>query len=160
MVRDVGPRDAGAVHDIDALVREVLRDGFEVNLGTVDADGPWVAPLVYVFDSALNVYWISTADSRHSRAIASDPRVAAVVVACHDTDNERALQISGSAARIEGAIFELEQRLMAKRGMSIPRSPGEILAGGFDWYRLTPDRFELTWNTAFGYDRQTYQPGR
>jgi nitroimidazol reductase NimA-like FMN-containing flavoprotein (pyridoxamine 5'-phosphate oxidase superfamily) len=144
--------------DLKSLVHEVLRDGFAVNLGVSDASGPWVAPVVYVFDDDFDLYWISIADCQHSRAIAEDPHVAAVVIATHDTDKERALQMSGRAMRVEGAMFELEQRLQAKRGMPAPQSPGDILTDGYEWYRFTPDRFEITYNTLFGYDRQTYKP--
>jgi nitroimidazol reductase NimA-like FMN-containing flavoprotein (pyridoxamine 5'-phosphate oxidase superfamily) len=139
-------------------VHEVLRDGFAVNLGVSDASGPWIAPVVYVLDDAFDLYWISIADCRHSCAIAEDPNIAAVVIATHDTDNERALQMSGTAMRVEGPMFELERRLQAKRGMPAPQSPGDILTGGYEWYRFTPDRFEITYNALFGYDRQTYKP--
>lgn len=144
--------------DLRSLVEEVLRDGFAANLGVSDASGPWIAPVVYVLDDALDLHWISIPDSRHSRAIAEDPTIAAVVIATHDTDRERALQMSGTAMRVEGAMFELEQRLQAKRGLPAPRSRGDILTDGYEWYRFTADRFELTYNTLFGYDRQTYEP--
>jgi len=144
--------------DLQSLVHEVLRDGFAADLGVSDASGPWVAPVVYVFDDAFNLYWISIADCQHSRAIAANPKIAAVVIAAHDTDRERALQMSGRAMRVEGAMFALEQRLQAKRGMPAPQSPGDILAGGYEWYSFTPDRFEITYNALFGYDRQTYRP--
>ena len=142
--------------DLTSLVQEVLRDGFAVNLGVSDASGPWIAPVVYVLDDAFDLYWISIADCQHSRAIAKDPNIAGVVIATHDTDKERALQMSGRAMRVDGPMFELEQRLQAKRGLPAPQSPGEILTDGYGWYRFTPDRFEITYNTLFGYDRQTY----
>jgi uncharacterized protein YhbP (UPF0306 family) len=144
--------------DLKALVQEVLRDGFVVNLGVADAEGPWVAPVVYVVDGAFDLYWISVPDCRHSQAIAQDPKVAATVIATHDTDQERALQFSGRVEKVDGSLLDMEQRLQEKRGMSIPQSPGEILTDGYIWYRLTPDRFEITYNTLFGYDRKTYTP--
>ena len=107
--------------DLQSLVHEVLRDGFAADLGVSDASGPWVAPVVYVFDDAFNLYWISIADCQHSRAIAANPNIAAVVIAAHDTDRERAIQMSGRAMRVEGAMFALEQRLQAKRGMPAPQ---------------------------------------
>jgi uncharacterized protein YhbP (UPF0306 family) len=145
--------------DLKALVAEVLRDGYSVNLGVADEAGPWVAPVVYVPDAEFNLYWISVADSQHSRAIAANPSVAAVVIATHETDQERAVQMSGRAERLSGPRFELEQRLQEKRGLPIPDSPGDVLTGGYAWYRFTPDRIELIYNTLFGYDRQTYNAG-
>ena len=158
MARSGGHR--ATPQDLKSLVHEVLRDGFAVNLGVSDASGPWIAPVVYVLDDAFDLYWISIADCQHSRAIAENPNIAAVVIATQDTDKERALQMSGKAMRIEGAMLELEQRLQAKRGLPAPQSPGEILTDGYEWYRFTPDRFELTYNALFGYDRQTYKPTR
>ena len=156
MARSGGHRETP--QDLKSLVHEVLRDGFAVNLGVSDASGPWIAPVVYVLDDAFDLYWISIADCQHSRAIAENPNIAAVVIATQDTDKERALQMTGEAMRIEGAMLELEQRLQAKRGLPAPQSPGEILTDGYEWYRFTPDRFELTYNALFGYDRQTYKP--
>ena len=156
MARSGGHRETP--QDLKSLVHEVLRDGFALNLGVSDASGLWIAPVVYVLDDAFDLYWISIADCQHSRAIAENPKIAAVVIATRDTDKERALQMSGKAMRIEGAILELEQRLQAKRGLPAPQSPGEILTDGYEWYRFTPDRFELTYNALFGYDRQTYKP--
>lgn len=155
MARSAGHRETP--QDLETLVHEVLRDGFAVNLGVSDASGPWIAPVVYVLDDAFDLYWISIADCRHSRAIAENPNIAAVVIATQDTNNERALQMSGKAMRIEGAMLALEQRLQAKRGLPAPQAPGEILTDGYEWYRFTPDRFELTYNALFGYDRQTYK---
>jgi uncharacterized protein YhbP (UPF0306 family) len=156
IVRETSDKRPSAT--LKSLVHEVLRDGFAVNLGVSDASGPWVAPVVYVLDDAFDLYWISIADCQHSRAIAENPKIAAVVIATQDTDNERALQMSGRAMRVEGAMPELEQRLQAKRGLPAPQSAGDILTDGYEWYRFTPDRFELTYNTLFGYDRQTYKP--
>ncbi len=144
--------------DLEALVHEVLRDGFVVNLGVADAEGPWVAPVVYVLDDAFDLYWISVPECRHSQAIAQDPKVAATVIATHDTDRERALQTTGSVELVDGPLLDMEQRLQEKRGLSIPLSPGEILTDGYIWYRLRPDRFEIIYNTLFGYDRMTYTP--
>jgi uncharacterized protein YhbP (UPF0306 family) len=151
-----GSLDQARAQDLGSLVHEVLRDGFVLNLGVSDASGPWIAPVVYVVDDTFDLCWISIADCRHSRAIAEDPNIAAVVIATQDTDNERALQMSGRATRVEGPMFELEQRLQAKRGLPAPQSPGDILTGGYEWYRFAPNRFEITYNTLFGYDRQTY----
>lgn len=142
--------------DLKSLVREVLRDGFVMNLGVADAEGPWVAPVVYVVDDDFNLYWISVPECRHSQAIAQNPAVAASVIATHDTDNERALQLTGTVAQLDGPLLDLEQRLQKKRGLPIPKFRGEILTDGYVWYKLTPDRFEIIYNTLFGYDRQAY----
>ena len=140
-----------------SLIEEILADGFVMQLATIDAQGPWVASLVYVHDR-LDLYWVSTADSRHSKSLSADSRVAVNIVADSGTDKERALQIKGTAIRIEGPLFELEQRLQSKRGMPVPQTPGAILVDGYEWYKFVPAEFGIIYNTLFGYDRKNYTP--
>ena len=149
------------MNDVKALVRKVLRDGFVLNLGIADNEGPWVASVVYVFDDQLSLYWISQPSSRHSQAIAASGKVAGTIVAEHATDKERALQLAGTAVALpEEASLAREQALQKKRGMPIPAQAGDILKDGYQWYKLTPDRIELIQNELFGYERQCFLVGK
>jgi uncharacterized protein len=143
------------MQEIWKLAEEVVKDGFVMNLGTIDEDGPWVASLVYVSDDKLNLYWISVPSSRHSMAIEKNPRVACTIVADHGTDKERALQIEGIAIALKDSSLEREQGLQEKRGVSLPAKEGEILKNGYQWYRLKPVKIELIHNELFGYDRKS-----
>lgn len=142
------------MNDIKNLVLEVLEDGFIMNLGTNDANGSWVASLVYVFDDQLNLYWVSVPTSQHSQAIDKNPQVACTILADYTTDKERALQIAGTAIALPEASLEREQALQKKRSMAIPTKAGEMLTNGYQWYKLTPTRIELIHNELFGYERK------
>jgi uncharacterized protein YhbP (UPF0306 family) len=143
-------------HNLEKLVQEVLRDGFVINLGTVDDDGSWVASVVYVFDEKLNLYWVFQPSTRHSAAITKNPKVAGNIVADFHTDKERALQVEGTAEVLSGTSIEREQELQKKRGMAMPSQAGEILEGGYQWYKFIPTRIELIYNELFGYDRKRF----
>ena len=73
-----------------------------IHLATV-ADGlPHVASLFYVNDG-FTLYWVSDPATRHSREVASSPRVAATVAPEYGSYTDiRGLQIVGRAARVEG----------------------------------------------------------
>src|SRR5689334_17203207 len=70
-----------------------------LSLATVDDSGhPQVAPLFYVSDDALNLYWLSSSTSRHSVNLAAKPRVAATIYPEVWAWTEiRGLQIEGNA---------------------------------------------------------------
>jgi uncharacterized protein YhbP (UPF0306 family) len=63
-----------------AAVAKVLAAHSTLTLATVAAGGqPMAASLFFVSDAALNVYWVSSANSRHSRNLALNPRAALTV---------------------------------------------------------------------------------
>lgn len=140
--------------EIETLIREIYQEGFVVNLGVADAEGPWVAPVVYVFDDDLNLYWVSLPDARHSRAIKANGRVAATIVVSHETKHERALQVEGNAILLNDMLLEREQRLERKRGVAVPAKAGESLVKGHQWYKLMPTKIGLLHSEKFGYARQ------
>ncbi len=61
-------------------VRAFLEAHSTLALATVSADGlPQVAPLFYVSDDDLNLYWLSSQTSRHSINLAAQPQAAATI---------------------------------------------------------------------------------
>ncbi len=61
-------------------IAALLRDESTVALGTVSAQGePSVAPLFYIVDACLNLYWLSSPNSLHSRSLAANPATSAAV---------------------------------------------------------------------------------
>lgn len=145
------------MEDVRALVEEILNDGYLLVLATIDADGPWTAPVVFVPDDALNLYWISLPETRHSRAIAHRPAVGGTIIASHKDQDERAVQISGTAEAVDDVPFALEMAFAQKRGEPIPERHGGVLSFDgkqYQWYKLTPSTFKLTYNRHFGYDNR------
>lgn len=143
---------------IKELIQEIYKDGFLLSLGVSDEGGSWVADLTYVFDGELNLYWISYPDTRHSVAIEKDSRVAGTITADSDPDDERALQISGTAELVssEHDMFKFEKQLKEKRGSEAPEKIGEILKGRV-WYKLIPKRICLHHTKEYGYDRKVLE---
>jgi hypothetical protein len=71
-----------------------------MSLASLGADGPHAANLFYACDG-LALLWVSDADTRHSREIAADPRVAVTVAPDYaDFADIRGLQIAGLARRL------------------------------------------------------------
>ncbi len=90
-----------------ALVREIISACRYLVLSTTDGGQPWVAPLEYLCDDALNFYFLSTDDSRHARHLRANPQVAVAIFETTQPDytpelsaSLRGVQISGTAARL------------------------------------------------------------
>lgn len=144
--------------DTVALTNEVLDAGFLLVLATSDESGPWSAPVTYVRGDGYDLYWVSSPDARHSRAIVRVKRVAASVIVNHDIHDERALQISGTVRIVAGPLPELEAKLAKKRGVPVEEESDFIRNGNYVWYCLTPDLLKLNYTLHFGYDNQTITP--
>jgi len=142
------------MEDLKILVKEVLADGYIMNLGTTDQNGPWVAGVIYIADDDFNLYWISLPSARHSQAIAKNPLVACSIVAEQAPDKERALQIQGHASLLSESSLERELELRKKQGKALPTQEGEILKNGHKWFKLVPTKLELIHNKQFGWERK------
>lgn len=140
---------------LQQLARKILDDGYLMSLGTADDGGVWVSDVIYVADEGFNLYWISMPQTRHSKAVESNSAAACSITADEKPGKERALQIVGIAEKIEGPLFEMEKKLNAKRGMEMPKLPGELLEDGHVWYVLRPSKIELIHSEHFGYQRQS-----
>lgn len=80
-------------------VRAFLETQSTLALATVDEAGnPQAAPLFYVSDDDLNLYWLSSPTSRHSLNLAANKQVAATIYpAVWEWTEIRGLQIEGEA---------------------------------------------------------------
>lgn len=86
------------VEEHQAIVRDIVIANTYLTLATTDGEQPWVAPVQYVADDDLNLYFVSLPDSRHMAHIAVNP---AVGVAIFDSRQPpftcRGIQIEGTA---------------------------------------------------------------
>jgi uncharacterized protein YhbP (UPF0306 family) len=98
---------SGAHKQIETIA-SLLREQSTIALATVDEHGaPCLAPLFYIADDELTLYWLSASDSLHSRNLARTPRASASV--CRPTENWRdicGVQMHGSAT----AVMEQSRR--------------------------------------------------
>jgi uncharacterized protein YhbP (UPF0306 family) len=143
--------------NLDQIVRSILEKGHLISLATVDENGPWVSDLVYVFDDARNVYWLSAPDARHSQALLKNPNVAATItISTRSKEPNEALQIAGIAEKIEGDMLEMAAKHLAKRNYPPPNKEGEILKSGASWYKLVPNKIRVNYEPLFGREHQNY----
>ncbi len=86
--------------DLQQRIAVFLKEWHVMSLATADADGPHAANLFYAWDG-LALVWVSAPDARHSRAIDTNPRVAATIAPDYsDFPLIRGVQIEGTARRI------------------------------------------------------------
>jgi uncharacterized protein YhbP (UPF0306 family) len=113
--------------DLRNRIRAFLAQHNTMTLATVDhAGAPQAAAVFYAADDAFDLFFLSSPHSRHSRALARDPRVAASIQA----DNQawqtiQGLQIEGAARLVDGAA-------QTAHAMRIYASRFEFLRGLLD----------------------------
>jgi len=133
-------------------------DAFHVmSLATHGLDGPHAANLFYVRDG-LALVWISETDTRHSRDIAADQRVAATIAPDYmDFAEIRGVQVFGAARQIADddarryhlALLEARYPFLSR----LKSGPAKLQEGyaRASPYRLEPSRMVLIDNTrGFG----------
>lgn len=114
-----------------AKVRGLLNSVTYCSLSTCDADGyPWVSPVFFAFDTALNFYWSSAIASRHSQNLYTNQGKAAITL--YQSQKSEAptdgLYLTGTAIELDLASAQHAFSLLGKRsGKSIPRSPEDYV---------------------------------
>ncbi len=125
-----------------------------MSLGVSDEQGVWVADVIFAHDDEFNIYWMSTADRRHSMAIEANPNVAAAITATQRPgDSDSGVQMSGKAKAIDSVPREVALRYFRKQNKPAPAEDFVVLED-HQWYVLRPTRIELIDEARFGYDRQ------
>jgi uncharacterized protein YhbP (UPF0306 family) len=139
-------------------IKEVLDSTYLMSLGIVDEKGPWVADVIFIYDDAFNIYWMSMPQTRHSRAVIKNPKVAATITAAGGVDVEGlGVQIEGTAEKIEGNRHDLAL-IYAKKKHEEEPDPDENYLEGHSWYMLKPSVILLIDQANFGFKRQVWQP--
>ena len=129
-----------------------------MSLATSGAGGPHATSLFYACDG-LALVWVSEPDTRHSREIETDPRVAATVAPdFSDFASIRGVQVAGTARQIEAT--DDRKRHLAQLEARYPFL-GHLAAGPLQLrqayartgvYRLAPARIVLIDNSkGFGH---------
>lgn len=139
--------------EIKKFVGEVLEKGYLMSLGTVDGGGVWVADVIYIYDDALNLYWMSDPHARHSQALVQNPQMAGTITVSGQGDDNLGIQFEGVAEKIEGARHDLALKHYAKRKKTAPLETDDVLRGD-SWYVLRPRKIELIYEKLFGFEKQ------
>jgi uncharacterized protein YhbP (UPF0306 family) len=133
-------------------VRTFLNAQSTLSLATVNADGtPQIAPLFYVSDEHLNLYWLSSARSRHSINLTERPSVAVTIYPeVWEWQQIRGLQIEGRAVAVENE--ERQQALARYRDKFTLPSAFDSQIAASNFYQLTPRWLRWLDNSVkFGY---------
>ncbi|MGA2350278.1 MAG: pyridoxamine 5'-phosphate oxidase family protein [Terracidiphilus sp.] len=125
-------------------VATLLRQQTTLSLATTDQKGePCVAPLFYIADEELVLYWLSSERSLHSRNLLANPRVAATVHSNAQSWREiRGLQINGLASK----VIAPERRAPLIKNYSERFKLGTLFRVAIQQsalYALEPDSFRL-----------------
>lgn len=132
---------------------DYLRTHNVMTLATVGDDGPWAAAVFYA-NVDFTLYFVSAPDARHSRAIASRPRVAVTVQEDYrEWSAIKGLQIEGSARVIVGPEQSAASATYrAKYPFVGIASTLAAAMAKVAWYKVEPDRvFYLDNAVRFGF---------
>lgn len=101
------------------------------SLSTCSVDGqPWVSPVFFAFDAALNIYWSSAIASRHSQNLYTNQGKAAITLYKSQKSEgpTDGLYLSGTATELDLSGVQQAFPLLEKRaGSPIPRSQADYL---------------------------------
>jgi len=147
--------------DLRLLIESILSQSRDLILATAQDNIPWAAELVFGHDADFNLYWISDIDTRHSRELKKNPKVAVVVTVQPAGEiKNRGLQIEGVARELkEEEVVGAAREYFAKRGTPhMPKTLEEVnkLTQGRSWYTLKPTKIYILDEELFGYKRKEY----
>lgn len=143
--------------NLEKIVKEILDQGYLMSLGIYDENGPWVSDVIFVNDG-LNLYWISSVNTRHSKALLKNKKAAATITLSNiGGEKNIGLQIEGNAEKIDGDVFEMAKKHRLKRNEPIPQKEGEILDPDESWYKLSPTKIEIINEPLWGFDKKSLE---
>ncbi|NWF69347.1 MAG: pyridoxamine 5'-phosphate oxidase family protein [Chloroflexi bacterium] len=137
-------------------VRSFLEVTSTLALATVNADGSaQIAPLFFVADAALNLYWLSAPTSIHSVNLSARPAVAAAVYPeVWAWEQIRGVQIEGQAGAVNDSEASAAALRLYRAKFTLPAALNAQIAAS-TVYKLTPRWLRWLDNgVRFGYKAQ------
>jgi uncharacterized protein len=154
---------SGKPVDLDAYRSQalvLLRSAKTMVLAVDGGDGPWAAPVYYLFASP-GIYFFSSPRSKHAQALRQCSRAAGAIFADSDQWQQiQGLQMTGQVEQVQGTARRLgiTTRYLAKfpqaKKMLMPgQSPLEGLAARVNLYVFWPSEIHCTDNRK-GFGRR------
>ena len=140
------------MENLRKLILEVLEEGYFMSLATFDKNGVWVSDVIYIHDG-LDIFWMSDPNTRHSKAILTNPQVAGTITISGQGEDNLGIQFSGLAEKIDGPRFDLALKHFSKRKKIKPKETDDVLQED-SWYLLKLKRIELIHEKLFGFEKQ------
>jgi len=92
---------------IEQTIRGYIPQIIHMSLATVSDNKPWVCEVHFSYDNDLNIYFVSSAQTRHAQEIAKNPYVAGNIVTQHHKDQKvRCVDFEGTAEILDGTEAE------------------------------------------------------
>ncbi len=87
------------------IARKIIKDNIYMTIATADKSGePWISPVVFGYDEDYNLYWMSDKNSKHSKLISQNNKVAIVIF------DSKAPEGTGDGVYTVGRAAELLER--------------------------------------------------
>ena len=124
-----------------------------MNIAFQDYAGIWSCVLNYIPDEDYNLYWISSTEVRHSKAIAENPQFAGTVTVSDQGQDNLGIQFSGTAEKIDTPPVEIAARYFTKRGKEAPGEGVDFLKGR-SWYVVRPSKIDVISQKLWGFEKK------
>ena len=136
------------MNEVEKLIREYLGSTKMLQIASSNDQQPWICTVYYAYDDDLSIYWISTPDSRHSKEIMKNPKVAAAIAFSQEPypkDGVRGLQLEGVAELLKGEDEERASKLYVNQLMREKTLLEDTRSGKnpHKFYRIRPSMFVL-----------------
>ena len=94
--------------------KDIISNNIYMTVATASPEGePWISPVFFAYDDTFNLYWVSDKNSRHSKLIRENDRIAIVVFDSSAPEGE------GDGVYFEAQAVELEDMQEVKNAMTI-----------------------------------------
>jgi nitroimidazol reductase NimA-like FMN-containing flavoprotein (pyridoxamine 5'-phosphate oxidase superfamily) len=102
--------------DLPALARSIIDSNRYMTLATADEAGlPWVSPVWYAPAQYREFFWVSSPKARHSRNLATRPRLAVVIFDSHQPGGWHAVYMSAVAEELVGGDVDEGIEIFSRR---------------------------------------------
>ncbi|HTJ73040.1 MAG TPA: pyridoxamine 5'-phosphate oxidase family protein [Verrucomicrobiae bacterium] len=89
--------------ELETAIREYIPQIIHMSLATVKDNKPWVCEVHFSYDDQLNLYFVSSQETRHATELLSNPHVAGNIVTQHHKNQKvRCVDFEGTASMLEG----------------------------------------------------------
>jgi uncharacterized protein YhbP (UPF0306 family) len=147
--------------EIPELIKKYLQEPKVMQLATVSGEQPWICTVHFAFDEALNFYWISSQESRHSKELAENSKAAVTIPVKFPEHPVVCVAAEGKAQVLEGKSLKENLIFYERRLPLSDEFKNKLLAGegNHKLYRIQPILFVLFDEVNFPKDpRREWRP--
>lgn len=106
---------------VEQTIRDYIPQVIHMSLGTVKDNKPWVCEVHFSYDDDLNIYFISSSQTRHAQELIANSHVAGNISTQHHKNQKvRCVDFEGIATMLDGKEAEATayQAYVARYGKS------------------------------------------